>query len=123
MLISAKYEEIHPPQADDFVYISDNTYTRQQITKMECDVVGALEFRLAGTTMYHFNSRFVRASGGGMVEQVSYGGEARKQGSKEARKQGAKKQGSKEARKQGSKEARKQGSKETKVAKLPHLLN
>jgi len=115
MLISAKYEEIHPPQADDFVYISDNTYTRQQITKMECDVVGALEFRLAGTTMYHFNSRFVRASGGGMVEQVSYGGEARKQGSKEARKQGAKKQ--------GSKEARKQGSKETKVAKLPHLLN
>ena len=26
MLVAAKYEEIHPPAVDEFVYISDNTY-------------------------------------------------------------------------------------------------
>lgn len=26
-----KYEEIHPPAVDEFVYISDNTYTREEV--------------------------------------------------------------------------------------------
>ena len=31
MFLAAKYEEIQPPLADDFVYISDNTYTRDEV--------------------------------------------------------------------------------------------
>ena len=36
MLIAAKYEEIYAPQVEDFVYISDNTYKRQEVLAMEC---------------------------------------------------------------------------------------
>ena len=35
MLIASKYEEIHPPAVDEFVYISDNTYKREEIMSME----------------------------------------------------------------------------------------
>ena len=28
MLVASKYEEIHPPIVEDFVYITDNTYTK-----------------------------------------------------------------------------------------------
>lgn len=37
---------------------------------MESDVCGALEFRLSTTTTSHFVSRFVRASGGSLNEQM-----------------------------------------------------
>jgi cyclin A len=32
MLLAAKYEEIYPPAIEEFVYITDNTYTRDQVT-------------------------------------------------------------------------------------------
>ena len=31
MLLAAKFEEIYPPAIDEFVYITDNTYTRDQV--------------------------------------------------------------------------------------------
>ena len=31
MLLASKYEEIYAPAVDEFVYISDNTYTREQV--------------------------------------------------------------------------------------------
>ena len=31
MYIAAKIEEIYPPELSDFAYITDNTYTRQQV--------------------------------------------------------------------------------------------
>ncbi len=33
MLLAAKYEEIYPPAVDEFVYITDNTYTREQVRR------------------------------------------------------------------------------------------
>ena len=31
MLLAAKYEEVYPPAIEEFVYITDNTYTRDQV--------------------------------------------------------------------------------------------
>ncbi len=31
MFIASKYEQLHPPKVEDFVYISDNTYTRDEV--------------------------------------------------------------------------------------------
>ncbi len=31
MWVAAKYEEIYPPNVADFCYITDNTYTREQV--------------------------------------------------------------------------------------------
>ena len=35
MLIACKYEEIYPPIIKDFVYITDNAYTKEEILEME----------------------------------------------------------------------------------------
>jgi len=35
LLIATKYEEIYPPTVKDFIYLTDNTYTRKQIIAME----------------------------------------------------------------------------------------
>merc|ERR1712045_2401 len=35
MLLASKYEEIYAPEVRDFIYISDNAYTPDQILEME----------------------------------------------------------------------------------------
>lgn len=39
MLIACKYEEIYVPKIEDFVDITDNTYTKQQILNQECQIL------------------------------------------------------------------------------------
>jgi cyclin A len=54
MLIAAKYEEISPPHVEDFCYITDNTYTRQEVVKMESDILKLLEFEMGNPTIKTF---------------------------------------------------------------------
>ena len=44
MLIASKYEEIYAPQVDEFCYITDNTYARDELLSMERKVLDALNF-------------------------------------------------------------------------------
>jgi hypothetical protein len=62
MWIAAKIEEITPPSVDEFVYISDNSYSREQIVDMELSVCTALSFRLSQVTPFHYVQEFLRAS-------------------------------------------------------------
>ncbi|XP_024013278.1 putative cyclin-A3-1 isoform X2 [Eutrema salsugineum] len=62
MLIASKYEEITPPNVEDFCYITDNTYTKQEIVKMEADILLALEFELGNPTSNTFLRRFTRVA-------------------------------------------------------------
>ncbi|GJV43512.1 G2/mitotic-specific cyclin C13-1-like protein [Tanacetum coccineum] len=52
--IDRKYEEITPPQTEDFCYITDNTYTKQEVVKMEADVLKALHFEMGNPTVKSF---------------------------------------------------------------------
>ena len=45
-LIASKYEEIYPPEVNDYVYITDNAFNRNQILSMEQDVLHILDFNL-----------------------------------------------------------------------------
>ncbi len=47
LMIGAKIEEIYPPGTEDYIYISDNTYTRPQVLDMEREIVKVLRFQLA----------------------------------------------------------------------------
>ena len=49
-----KYEEISPPHAEDFCYITDNTYTKQELLKMESDILKLLQFELGNPTIKTF---------------------------------------------------------------------
>ncbi|KAL6847009.1 hypothetical protein ACP4OV_022862 [Aristida adscensionis] len=62
MLIAAKYEEITAPHVEDFCYITDNTYTRQELVKMETDILKLLNFELGCPTIKTFLRRFTRAA-------------------------------------------------------------
>jgi cyclin A len=62
LLIAAKYWEIYPPSIEDFVYISDNTYDRDQVVRMEAAILSTLKFRLTLATPWDFKSRFITAA-------------------------------------------------------------
>ncbi|XP_039023950.1 putative cyclin-A3-1 [Hibiscus syriacus] len=60
MLIASKYEEINPPNVEDFCYITDNTYRKEEVVKMEADILKALKFELGNPTVKTFLRRFTR---------------------------------------------------------------
>jgi cyclin A len=59
VLIAAKYEEIWPPEVKDCINISANTYTRDDILKMERAICGALQFKLTVPTPFPFLARLL----------------------------------------------------------------
>ena len=46
LMISCKHEEINVPKVEDFIYITDNAYTKEEVFKMENDVLSKLNFEL-----------------------------------------------------------------------------
>eukprot|EP00756_Hemistasia_phaeocysticola_P026662 Hpha_TRINITY_DN16076_c1_g1::TRINITY_DN16076_c1_g1_i10::g.119165::m.119165/K06627/CCNA; cyclin-A len=61
MMIAAKFEEMFPPEVGDYVHISANTYTRDEMLAMEADVLQELDFRLALPTAHAFTRQLVDA--------------------------------------------------------------
>lgn len=62
MLLACKYEEIWAPEVKDFMSISDNAYTHEQILAMEKEILGKLEWNLTVATPYVFLVRFIKAT-------------------------------------------------------------
>lgn len=58
MFIAAKYEEIYPPEASEFVYITDDTYTKKQVLRMEHLILKVLSFDLSVPTQLSFISLY-----------------------------------------------------------------
>lgn len=62
MFIASKYEDIYPPPVLDFVYITDNAYSVEQIIQMEFSVLSTLDFSVTCCTPYRFLERFFQVS-------------------------------------------------------------
>ncbi|XP_057434539.1 cyclin-A2-2-like [Lotus japonicus] len=62
MLIASKYEEICAPRVEEFCFITDNTYTREEVLKMESEVLTLLQFQLSFPTTKTFLRRFIQAA-------------------------------------------------------------
>jgi len=56
LFIASKYEEIYPPDIEKFLYVCDNTYTKQQILGMEYKVLNTLSFELTCASIKNFIS-------------------------------------------------------------------
>ncbi|MEE6461652.1 hypothetical protein FKM82_001358 [Ascaphus truei] len=58
MLLASKFEEIYPPEVAEFVYITDDTYTKKQVLKMEHLVLKVLSFDLAAPTIQQYLTQY-----------------------------------------------------------------
>jgi len=63
MMIASKYEEIDPPKVNEFAYITDHTYPRQEIVNMESNILMVLEYQIAVPTPRHMLDRLQRLNG------------------------------------------------------------
>ncbi|XP_014500307.1 cyclin-A2-2 [Vigna radiata var. radiata] len=62
MLIASKYEEMCPPRVEEFCFITDNTYTKEEVLKMEREVLNVIHFQLSVPTIKTFLRRFIQAA-------------------------------------------------------------
>ncbi|XP_032926359.1 G2/mitotic-specific cyclin-B2 [Catharus ustulatus] len=61
LLVASKYEEILSPDIADFVYITDNAYTSNEIREMEMIILKELNFDLGRPLPIHFLRRASKA--------------------------------------------------------------
>lgn len=58
MFIASKYEEVYYPEIGDFVYITDNSYTSEEIRQMERIMLRTVGYNLASPGSLHFLRRY-----------------------------------------------------------------
>ncbi|EEE58555.1 hypothetical protein OsJ_09859 [Oryza sativa Japonica Group] len=65
LFVASKYEEIHPPHVRNFSAVTVNTYTTQQVSKMELDILRFLNFDVGSPTVITFLRKFLTSCCGG----------------------------------------------------------
>ena len=58
MLIASKYEEIYFPQVQDFVYITDHSYSEDEVRSMERVILKTISYNLGIPAAIHFLRRY-----------------------------------------------------------------
>ena len=54
MFIASKYEDIYPPEIKDFIFMTDNAYTKEELIKMENDILDKIQFNITYPTSFIF---------------------------------------------------------------------
>jgi cyclin A len=62
MFIASKFVEVLPPTVEDFVYITDNTYHRNEVLAMESHILNVLAFEINASTGLDFLIPFLKAA-------------------------------------------------------------
>lgn len=60
--IASKYQDIYPPLAKDFVYISDKAFERPDLMKCEELICNKLGFNFTKPTVYSFLTRYIKVA-------------------------------------------------------------
>ena len=54
MFLCSKYEDIYPPEIKDFIFMTDNAYTHEELVKMESDILEKIQFNMTYPTSLRF---------------------------------------------------------------------
>lgn len=60
MLVACKFEERMAPPLDDFIYVSDSAYDRNELIKMEIDILRTLQYDIGAPLSYTFLRRYAK---------------------------------------------------------------
>uniref|UniRef100_A0A8C4GD91 G2/mitotic-specific cyclin-B2 n=1 Tax=Dicentrarchus labrax TaxID=13489 RepID=A0A8C4GD91_DICLA len=66
MLIASKFEERSPPCVDDFLYICDDAYKREELISTEASILQKLSFDINIPIPYRFLRRYAKCVSAGM---------------------------------------------------------
>ncbi|XP_028262250.1 G2/mitotic-specific cyclin-B3 isoform X2 [Parambassis ranga] len=66
MLLASKFEERSPPCVDDFLYICDDAYKREELIAMEANILRTLSFDINIPIPYRFLRRYSKCVNAGM---------------------------------------------------------
>lgn len=62
LLIATKYEEIYPPELKDLLSVSENKFTKEEVLKLEFEILSALEFNFFAPSILRFLQRYRKLS-------------------------------------------------------------
>lgn len=54
LMIVGKYEEIYPPVMKDYIAVCDGAYKREDLLRMEADIIATLQFNLTQPSSFYF---------------------------------------------------------------------
>jgi cyclin A len=57
---SRKCEEVYPPNAAEFAYVTDNAYTKKQVLKIEDLLLQTLHFEVSTVTTHTFLLHYLK---------------------------------------------------------------
>jgi len=60
LVLSAKYEEIYPPETKEFIVLSKRPMMKEEVFRMESQILRRLNFELSGTSVLPFLGRFLK---------------------------------------------------------------
>ncbi|XP_047083816.1 cyclin-A3-1-like [Lolium rigidum] len=72
MLLAAKYENGYIHEVEDYTYITDNLYTKQQVVKMESDILNLLKFEMGSPTTRTFLRRYIATCRRGDAKKLEF---------------------------------------------------
>lgn len=72
MLIATKYEEIYPPDLKDLLSVSENKFTKEEVLKLEFDIISTLEFNFFAPSLLRFLQRYRKLSNTASDDQIFY---------------------------------------------------
>jgi hypothetical protein len=67
-MVATKFEEIYPPTAKDFVYITDDAYTKSEILQMEQEILSTLDYNILHNSSLRFLDRYTIVAGSDETE-------------------------------------------------------
>jgi hypothetical protein len=62
LFIATKYEEIYPPTMKDWIKLTQNKYTKEQIIDLEQSILFNLDFQILTTSSYRFLERYSKVA-------------------------------------------------------------
>lgn len=51
-LVASKFEDIYPPDTKELCYLCENAYTKEEILRLESEILSTFNFELVFTSCY-----------------------------------------------------------------------